>query len=467
MIIDKIKSHFDKYLSCGLDVYGAEQTAMWMASVDIKTGRYPHDDTRPADIGKRVYRYIDAPRGCNFYWDQPALAAAEFLSRLTGERSYREAVDNYTSDFFDRCVAHNGMLLWGNHYYYDAFRDTVVNFGGKSPEPIDFNTEKGHQHEMRPIVPAWHLMWEIVPQEVENAILTAVEGHIVDENTGEFQRHAGGKRGCAFLEAGGVLVDSLAWLYTKSGEEKLKEDAESIANFSFHHRNPHTGLLENDPTVTRWDKYISTTEVGLWAGAMLRASRHFDHDAFAKMGAAALKAYLRWGFDEDKMCYYGRLSVSDGKPVMGEKTTLYQPEEYSDLWEPLFPTHDYPLAMAEATLEFYKHTGDSVFQQACERWKQFIEHALPARGGRGAYAEQYGRCIHFLMNGYKTLGDDSYYELAGRVAEEAVDKLFEHDMFRTHPGEDRYDSVDGVGFFFCALLWFESGYDPISVYEYW
>jgi hypothetical protein len=50
--------------------------------------------------------------------------------------------------------------------------------------------------------------------------------------------------------------------------------------------------------------------------------------------------------------------------------------------------------------------------------------------------------------------------LAKKVADEAVGALFDHGMFRGHPGEHRYDAVDGVGFLALALLWLQTGEEP-------
>ena len=70
---------------------------------------------------------------------------------------------------------------------------------------------------------------------------------------------------------------------------------------------------------------------------------------------------------------------------------------------------------------------------------------MPARGGRGGYAEHYGRNIHYLWRCGRVLGMEESTALAHRVAREALDVLWDGAMFRSHPGEHRYDAVDGVG----------------------
>ena len=74
--LDPVRLHLDRILATGTASFGPDPSAMWMASLDTHTGRFPADDTRPPHIPRRHYRAIDAPRGCSLYWDQPALLAA-------------------------------------------------------------------------------------------------------------------------------------------------------------------------------------------------------------------------------------------------------------------------------------------------------------------------------------------------------------------------------------------------------
>ena len=456
-----VRSHFDRLIRCGLDRYGPEHTPMWMASIDVRTGRYPDDDARPEHIGKRVYRAIDAPRGCTLYWDQPALVAAHALSGVTGDASYADAADAYVECFLDRCVAQSGLFLWGNHYFYDAFRDTPVRFGGnEATAPCDPRSERGDLHEIRPIPPAWELFGRVSPEKTEAAIRAAGRAHLVDPETGEFNRHADGRSGCAFLESGGILVESLCGLHAETGDAELKGTADKIAAYSFDRRNPDSGLLPNTPSIERWDTTACTTEVGLWAGCLLRAARLVDEPRFARMAAEAMDAYVRHGYDAEAGRWYGELGIADGSPVSHDDDYPYRPDDYADLWEPLFPRHDYPMPFAEACLALWQLTGEERYRTACERWAGQVADSLPARGGRGGYAEHYGRCVHFLAGCAEGLAGGPYRELALRVAEEALEVLWAGEMFRGHPGEERCDAVDGVGWLALALMRLSTGEEP-------
>src|SRR5690606_31547028 len=97
---------------------------------------------------------------------QPMLVAACALSDVTGDARYRDAAEAYVAAYLDRCVAQgDGMILWGNHYYYDAFRDVPVHFAsGEDPAPVVVATTDGAWHEARPLSPAWELLWRVSPQ---------------------------------------------------------------------------------------------------------------------------------------------------------------------------------------------------------------------------------------------------------------------------------------------------------------
>lgn len=457
--LERIRRHYDGILRFGTDCYGVDRSGLWLASIDLKNGGQP---ARPFPAKKRVYREITAPRGSNLYWEQPAVVCAYHLSHLTGDSRYRHGADLYLRDFLKRCVSKdNGLFLWGNHLYYDVFTDAVVGFSG------------GY-HEARPLPCAWDLFWAVAPEATEQQIRTMGRQHIKNKD-GFFDRHADVSATTdafldenkaagiyPFLEAGGILVESLCWLAAKkNGDQALVERALRCARYSFRHKNEETGLLRNQPLIRRWDYDCSTTEVGLWAGCLLRAAKWSGQEEFSHMARGVVSAWLRYGYEEQTGFFFGKLRVADGQPVP-ELSSEYEPGRYADLWEPLFPTHNYPMPMAEACLSLWEQTQNDLFRQAVARWAAFIGKSMPANQGRGAYADQYGRCVHFLCRAAQLTGDHSLRERAILLANEAIAQLYlpDAEMFRGHPGEDRCDAVDGVGILFLALLFLETGADP-------
>ena len=268
-----------------------------------------------------------------------------------------------------------------------------------------------------------------------------------------------------FLEAGGVIVESLCWLAARQADRgaPLIEQALQVARYSYAHRDVQTGLVRNQPKDKRWDYYASTTEVGLWAGNLLRAFEYSGNSELCDLASKAVAAYIRRGFDPKMGKYYGGLAVKDGAPLRPETPRGYFPPLYAELFDmATHPTHNYPMPMAEACLTLFQKGSEPIFQQAVRRWVEHIRHSLPANGGAGAYAEDYGRVIHFLTRASQVLGDGGLRNLAFQVANEAVAKLYlpEHGMFRSHPGEDRCDAVDEPGMLFLALIYLETGKSP-------
>ena len=102
----------------------------------------------------------------------------------------------------------------------------------ETPKPVDFSTEMGDLYEARPFAPVWDILWEIDPVLTEKHLRQTIKGHIVDIETGEFNRHADGERGYAFIEYGGLLCYSLAWLYKKTWDTSLLEMADMIVNYT-------------------------------------------------------------------------------------------------------------------------------------------------------------------------------------------------------------------------------------------
>ena len=431
--------HLQRLIAAASETGGA----FWPSALDTRTGRWPD----PGYVPPRVYRLIGAPQGSTLYWDQPMLVAAQALSDWTGQPLYAEAADRYLEAFLARCVADTGMFRWGNHAYFDLVRQEVVEF------------HKGY-HELRPFVPAWDLFWRQAPQKTAAYIRTMAARHIWDPASGGFNRHDVGHKGHAFIEAGGILCESLAWLQAKTGDRDLLNTALTIARYSFSRRHPETGLVPNEPDMGRWDSKVCTSEIGLWAQCLLRAARATGADAFLDMARHAMAAYLDHAFDPVSRRYYGQVAIADGTPVNPEQTG-YWPRLYTDPWNTdQWPTHDYPMSAAEACLSLARLTDEARFRDAIPRWAAFAMETRPSRTGRPAYADSYGRVLHFLVRASRECDDSRYRADAVQLAQEAVDALWENDLFQGYPDRHLYEAVDGVGVLLIALIDLERGAEP-------
>ena len=139
------------------------------------------------------------------------------------------------------------------------------------------------------------------------------------------------------------------------------------------------------------------------------------------------------------------------------------PGHYIDLWSAQFPSHDYPMVFAETCVELYRRTKSPQYKEAVDRWVGVVkEHPAPttAQDGHGAYAELFGRAIQFLTDAGQTFNNPQYTAQARKLADASISTLFAYDMFRSHASEDRYDSVDGVGYLLLALIYLQTGKKP-------
>lgn len=487
--------HFDRIIDVGTDRYGDDKSPLWLASIDLIHGGQNENVQMES---RRVYRSIHAPRGSNLYWDLPLIVAAYRASVLAGEPKYQAGADAYIDAFLQRCVSkQNGLFMWGNHLWYHVEKDQI--------EFIDHSS-----HEARPLAIPWNIFWGHSQTVTEKFIRSVGKFHTIDSETGFFDRHATTEISkprpenrhkddfYPFIESGGLIVESLCWLASKnpSDREALIYDAKQIARFCAEQRGKKTGILRNqaNPLLSRWDYHNGTTEVGLWATSLLRAAALTGDKQFVELCQPGLLAYLKYGWDAETGKYYGAVGVEDGAPQQpwqvdsnGYRISAksvqedeskgdtarqisypYMPTLHSDIWEPLFPIHDYPMSLGEACLSFYELTGRDEYRQGAERMVQHINNSLPARylsqrNGQywidGAYAANYGSCIRFLLRASVVLKETKYRTLAEELAADAIDRLYLADVgaFRSHPGENTADSVDGLGVLFLALMELETG----------
>ena len=461
----KFHKHYSKLVTHCTDQYGIQTTPMWLSMWNLESEKYPFDFSHSDSIPCRVYldRSVDAPGGSTLYWGLPDIAAAVEISERTVNKNLEKASKEYVQSYLEKNTSKNGIILWGNHYYYDVIQDKTLKFIGKeNPKPVNFETETGNYHEMRPILPPWELLYYWFPERIKNHIREVAKLHTANPETGEFNRHANQKSEYAFIESGSILVYSLTFLYSKTGDEKLLEHAESILNYSFSNQNAETGLVINSPSRKRWDQFTSTTEIGLWGLNILKASDFVSEKKkkeWVEVVEKAVKPWLENGFDNEKGMFYGSLNVRDAKPVLHKDDYPYKPQTYADIWNPLFPTHNYPMQFAECCLELYKITNNYIYQDASDKWYRHVLNQLENRKNYILYAENYARIIHFLNHYGIVLNNINAQEMAKQLANKATSNLFveKSQMFRSHTKEMRYDVVDGVGLLYFPLQWIETG----------
>jgi len=484
----------DTLIEIGTDRYGEVHSPLIMAVMDVKTRTSPAEPKRYGCLVRleedRLHRR--AERGSNLWYDQCLLRSLYRLSEVTSDPKYKEAADDYISYFFthckkpedDRSVWNNGMPAWGTHIYWDCYEDRPGGDGGGSGP-----------HEILVYLPAWSEMYRIHPDQVKKAIDGIWSWHVVDKATGMHNRHDDGQRGCDFAFSGGSFSLAFAFMHSVTGKAEYLNKAKRVADWHWRHRNKDTGLVPDAPsTGDRYDAtHCMTCVTGPFATQLLRCSEVSGDPVFMEMAIHYIKAYDQWGWDEEAGSYWGMLALggtpvqggveldSQGNPIPGQTRKdqsnygAWAPAGHVDIWRTTIYSYEFPLVAAQAAIYAYEMTskddgkGDSELLAIAERWARAVEKELPPRTGRrwkrelhealpeasrtgGTYAENYGRAISFFVHLYRATRDEVYLQRAQGLAKEAVDKLFDNDLFRGHPAKPYYEATDGVGLLLYALL---------------
>lgn len=437
-----------QHLRAVFDAVARQAHPCWPSAFDTRSGERP---TQPARL-PRVYRSIAAPGGSTPYWDLPALQACRVLSRLTGDPRPAEHARAYLRHVLRVATASNGMLLWGNHYFLDGDGHTVMRFlDHEAPKPIDPKTERGELHELRPLPVPWDLLWDADAARCEAAIRVAVAGHLVEGETGSFNRHADHQPGFPFQEAGGVLAQTLSWLARKTGEPQNLRVADGVIDYVWSSRHPDTGLMPVQRRVDRWDRVTATSETGFWCDRVLDAAALAPEpwrSRWRTIAAEAMNAWLLAAYRPRDGGFWGRLDIRTARPDTAARTTPYQPGRDCDPLETLFPTHDYPVPAAQACRRLAALTGKPIFQRASAAWAELIFRQFTRGRGRAtACADHYGRAITYLQR----LGQ---LDRARLLLDQAIQALRDPatGLLSGQPGQHRVDAVDGVGLLLLAMI---------------
>ncbi len=469
-----VQQCIDTLIQHGTDRYGEVESPLLMAVLDINRRQSPEAPELYDSLIRTEDRlHRRGERGTNLWYDQNVLRAMYRLSEVTGEQRYAQAADAYLRFALEVCVKPNGLLVWGTHIYWDCFADRA---GG--------DQDGAGPHEILIHLPAWEAMYRVNPEAIRREVDGIWQWHIIDHETGLHNRHDDQQRGCDFAFSGGSFALAFASMYHLTSEAVYLERARTVANWHWRHRDPITGLVADAPGLAgRYDGRHSFTSVtGPFASQLLRCYELTGDASFRDMAIAYIKAYEKYGWDDDARSYWGMLAL-DGTPVpqaeQGAGYDRYQPTGHVDLWRTIMFSYEFPLVAAQASVYAYEMTRSNVIDGDPEllaialhwaeviqrnlpprtgsRWKHELEQAIPGvRETGGTYAENYGRAISFFVHLYRATGDAKYLKLAEGIGREAIDKLFDKGLFKGHPAKPYYETVDGVGLLLFALLELDS-----------
>jgi len=451
--IDLLRTH-------GTDRYGKVHSPMLMAILDVRTRTCPENPLKLDEAWRVIRRGRRAPAGANLYMDQPTLRAMCELTEATGEPRHAAFAREALAYCLTHMVDERGLLWWGWHRHYDAYRDRKTGHAG-------------NHHEIHVQQADWPLLWDVNREAVTREIEAIWTWHICDKTTGECNRHADGRRGCDFAMSGGEILYAFAFLHSKTRDPKWLDRARLVADYYWKTRDPKTHLIANRPNAgrSRFDgSHFDTSIVGLTCRSLLRAYELTKEPRFRHHAVVYLKTYAHYGYDPEAKQFWGTLRL-DGTPEPGPRVPSgyagYEPRGHIDLWEPYVAGYECPIYAAQAYAHAYELTRDPVLLEAAKRWAHCIRRAWPPRrclaatwyagyardwAPHGTYAGLYGRTVSFLLHLHALTGEAAHLDLAKAVANEAVSRLYYKGLLRGHPRKPYYEAVDGVGTLLRALL---------------
>jgi len=233
-----VRTFGDLVLEQGRDTYGPKKTPLFVDGLNV-------DTLKPPVWKREGEEWILS----NLATQQTLFRTLDGLTRATGDSRYRDAAVQSLRYAFDNLQHPGGLLYWGGHYCYDALGDQLVG--------------ESETHELKRNYPYYELMWQVDPERTRRYIEAVWNGHILDWETLDFNRHAKyrpwkgspwkahefkggnvpfGGEGLTFIHSASDFALAAAMLYHLGGEEEALTWAERLMGHFMEARHPETGL---------------------------------------------------------------------------------------------------------------------------------------------------------------------------------------------------------------------------------
>ena len=466
--IQYVQGCIELLMRYGTDRYGPVHSPILVSILDVETRTCPPNPEKLEEDFRVIRRGRRNPAGANLLPDQPLLKTMYYLSTITGEEKYAAFAQDYSKAYLGKLVDEQGFIWWGWHRHYDVYRD------------IQDGHEKNH-HEIQAIhCIDWEHLYQANPSAVAREIEAIWQWHVIDNQSGEVNRHGDGQPGCDFSMTGGAIIEAFVFWSAKTKDRVWLDRAKLVADYYWNRRNPITNLFPERPNAgcSRFDGSAFVTSVsGLYCHSLLKAYQVTGQISFRDQAIAYLDAYAKHGYDPQTGKYWGALQM-DGTFIPGPRICLddvkpegayavYEPRGHLDLWEPYVAGYQFPIYTAQAYAYAYQLTGDGGMLETARRFAKWIDDTPPGTietektwydaysrgfGRQGTYADKYGRATSFFLHLYVLTGESNYLASARKMADEAIANLYHKGFFRGHPAKPYYESVDGVGYLLYALL---------------
>jgi hypothetical protein len=424
----------DTLLNKGLDVYGPKPTPLWAAVIDARSLTVPREGVPPPAGVRSGDRAVG---GANLYHDAVTLQVFRVLSAVTKDPRYAAAAREYERAFVG--LAQNpetGLVAWGEHLYYDFFRDEVAR--------------ERRSHELLGWTPPWPLLWDSDPRAVERAIAGIRYHFYADDPASLFNRHADWAvaghqkpRGQPWIKHSGLFAYSFLFLYSRTGDERWLRWALGVGDLYWSRRNPVTNLTLSCIDDPRPASKTATNGMASLAYWLLKASRLHPAGAPLRDRAVAfLKAYNRYAYDAGRGGYRGSVHL-DGAPA-GD--ALAQPWNFA-YGEPSI------LPAGRIAAYFARFEKDPVFLEMAQRIARIAQSSpMP----ENVSVEGAGFALNLNLDLYDLTRERRYLDAAREYARKAVENFWvesaEGGLFVREPGDRYYEAKTGAGDLAAGLL---------------
>lgn len=426
----KIVQNFsDKLLESGLDHYGTRQTAMWASVIDLEDLSVP---IRGVPITEGVRASDRAVGGSNYYHDLMTMKVFEALSDLTEDSKYRNAVLDYSKDFLSLTQnPETGLLGWGEHLYWDFYRDTVT-----VSESRLFTPERYHDmpHELLAWTPPWNRLWNIDSDRTAAAI-KGLMWHFQGPNpkTYLFNRHAFWNKAeyqkeiMPWIKHSVLYAYSWAFLFNQTGDAIWKQRAKDIALLYWNLRDQETNLLfhcffhATEPSEGKTPQIASTGEYAYW---MYKTGEILDDENLKEIAKKIVLAYGHYGWNEENQFFYKSVNL-DG--------TLVEKPERTEVWKIGYGSAGLFSFATAVNYIASKEEDESLIELALKCEQQVAHSTLPDH----YTAQNVGGSINFYLDLYEITKELHYLEEARKYCDIGIEN-FSHNGMISRQSHDRY-----------------------------